>query len=358
MQVPTVQTPTAITTPTAQYNAVNLQISNPSVNVPASAPCQPPAAPITSPIYGSVPQASIYEVPKQSAYPPAAPSAQPMPSVPQPVIITPVVTPPAAAPTPAPVVTVAPAPAAKPAPAVAAPQAVEVKAPEAAKPQVDVNAFIAKLTNADYEQQANAMESIADLAQNNPKQAAALLDVKVIDTLLGIMQTDSSKLTGPTPSQLQIREKIMTGKPVTEAETVEANKITPMEQSERNKQYAIYTVAILQKLYGSEIEKMNNSIVPITELPGAAGIVEQVKNNPNPMVRASGIDALSYIQRPEYKQDLSTLFTVAKSDKDVNVQQAATKALEKLAQVAPTPVAAPAAKAEAPKAEAPAPVKA
>ena len=335
MQVPTVQTPTAITTPTAQYNAVNLQISNPSVNVPSSAPCQPPAAPVTAPIYGNVPTASIYEMPQQSIYPTAAPapSAQQMPSVPQPVIITPVI-----APTPA------PAPIAVSAPT-AAPQAVEVKAPEAAKPSVDVNAFIAKLSGSDYEQQAGAMEAIADLAQNSPKQASALLDVKVIDTLLGIMQTDSSKLTGPTPAQLQIREKIMGGKPVSEAETAEANKITPMELSERNKQYAIYTVAILQKLYGSEIEKMNSSVVPLTELPGAAGIVEQIKNNPNPMVRASGIDALSYIQRPEYKQDLSTLFTVAKSDKDVNVQQAATKALEKLAQVV-TPAAAPAAPAE------------
>jgi len=363
MQVPTVQPQMAVPTPPVQYNAVNLQISNPSVNVPGNAPVPaPPAAPITSPIYGNVPTASVYEMPQASVYPPAAPTpaASPMPSVPQPVIIPPTVVAASQAPAPAPVTTpVAP---------VAPVQAVEVKAPEAATPQVDVNAFISKLSSADYEQQATAMEAIADLAQNSPKQAAALLDVKVIDTLLGIMQADSSKLTGPTPAQLQIREKIMSGKPVTEAETVEANKITPMELSERNKQYSIYTVAILQKLYGSEIEKINSTVVPMTELPGAAGIVEQVKNNPNPMVRASGIDALSYIQRPEYKQDLSTLFSVAKNDKDVNVQQAATKALEKLAQVvtpatpaaAPTTPAAPAAvapaaapvAAEAPKAEA------
>jgi len=192
------------------------------------------------------------------------------------------------------------------------------------------------------EQQANTMEAIAEMAQVSPKQAAELLDVRVVDTLLGIMSKDSSKLEGPTAQQLQIREKIMSGKSVTEAEKAEANKITPMEQAERNKQYAIYTVAILQKLYGSEIEKINKTVVPITEMPGAAGIVEQVKNNPNPMVRAAGIDALSFIQRPEYKQDLTTLFTVAQKDKDVNVQQAATKALEKLAKLAPVPTTNPA----------------
>jgi len=340
--------------PTAQYNAVNLQISNPSVNVPGNQPVQAPVqAPVeqsavTSPIYGNIPTASVYEMPKASAYPPQAqaPAAQPMPSVPQPVIITPVVNSTPTAPA-----TAAPAPVAQaPVAPVAPVQPVEVKAPEEVKPIVDVNAFITKLTSSDYEQQATAMESIADLAQNSPKQATALLDVKVIDTLLGIMQTDSSKLVGPTPAQLQIREKIMTGKPVTEAETVEANKITPMELAERNKQYSIYTVAILQKLYGSEIEKINSTVVPMTELPGAAGIVEQVKNNPNPMVRASGIDALSYIQRPEYKQDLSTLFTVAKNDKDVNVQQAATKALEKLAQVSTPASTTPAATAATPAA--------
>lgn len=230
-----------------------------------------------------------------------------------------------------------------------APQAIEVKTPEITAPKVDVNEFINKLTSSDYEVQATTMEAIADMAQSSPQTATELLDVKVIDTLLGIMNADSSKLTGPTPQQLQIREKIMGGKPVTEAETLEANKTTPMEQAERNKQYSIYTVAILQKLYGSEVEKLNKTVVPLTELPGAAGIVEQVKTNPNPMVRASALDALSFIQRPEYKQDLTTLFTVAQKDKDAIVQQIATKALEKLAKVSDTPVvsAAPEAPASA-----------
>lgn len=332
------------------YNAVKIDIHNPQVNAPGAqqdvkAPAQA-QAPVTAPMY-SYPQSQIYEVPKQSIYQPQPPVNQPpavqeVPTVPPPVIVQPsikqtpataaapaIAAPEAAPATPAEITPVAPAEQ-TPAPA----QTVDVKAPEAMKPQVDLNDFIAKLTNPDYEVQANAMESIADMAQNSPQKATELLDVKIVDTLLGIMSSDTSKLTGPTQEQLKIREKIMGGKSVTEAETAEANKITPMEQAERNKQYAIYTVAILQKLYGSEIEKMNNTVVPLTELPGAAGVVEQVKNNPNPMVRAAGIDALSYIQRPEYKQDLTTIFTIAKNDKDANVKQTATKALEKLEQIA------------------------
>lgn len=384
------------------YNAVKIDINNPQVNAPGylQNPIQtPPPAPVTAPMY-SYPQSQIYEVPQQSIYTPqqvptvSQPAAvQELPSVPPPVIVQPTVTttmpeatvaatPEVAAaatttvPAPpieaapvitAPVTTITPtpieatsavaAPAVTPqpvevtAPAVE-PQSVEVKAPEVTTPKLDLNDFINKLSSNDYEVQATTMESIADLAQNSPEKATELLDVKVFDSLLNIMNLDSSKLEGPTAKQFEVREKIMSGKPVTEAEVAEANKITPMGQAERNKQYSIYTVAILQKLYGSEIEKINNTVVPLTELPGAAGIVEQVKNNPNPMVRASALDALSYIQRPEYKQDLTTLFTVAQKDKDVNVQQAAKKALEKLAQVADVPQTT---EAPAPVVEAPTP---
>lgn len=336
MQVPLTQATQCQTALQPNYNAVKIDIHNPQVNTPGSQ--APASAPVTAPIY-AYPQAQVYEMPQQSIYKPqqepqqvsSPPAVQEVPSVPPPVIIQPSINQAAVVPIAAPA-PVAPAPA----------QQVEVKAPEVVTPKIDLNEFITKLTSPDYEVQAKAMESIADMSQNSPDKATELLDVKIIDTLLGIMSKDTTKLEGPTPQQLQIREKIMGGKTVTEAETAEANKITPMEQAERNKQYSIYTVAILQKLYGSEIEKINNTVVPLTELPGAAGIVEQVKTNPNPMVRASGIDALSYIQRPEYKQDLTTLFTVAKKDQDVNVQQAATKALEKLAQVADIPAPTPA----------------
>ena len=288
MQIPPVK-PQQVYQPAMQpsYNAVKIDIHNPMVNAPGACQApQPYEAP--APIYG-VPTASVYDVPQQSVYAPQV--AQEQSVVPQPVVVPPTVvqTPPAA-------------------PVEAPAQTVDVKAPEAVAPQVDLNAFLAKLSSENYDEQANAMESIAELAQNSPQKATELLDVKVIDTLLGLMSKDSSKLAGPTPKQLEIREKIMNKQPVTEPETAEANQITPMEQVERNKQYALYTTAILQKLFASEVQKMSNTVVPLTELPGAAGIVEQVKNNANPMVRASAIDALSYVQCPEYKQDLTTLF--------------------------------------------------
>ncbi len=325
MQVPTVQ-PQQAYLPQPSYNAVKIDVHNPQVNAPGATPTQVPSY-VTAPIY-NVPNASVYEVPQQTVYGPQQnfnlpPTAQ-MPSVPAPVVVP-----------------------QAPAPATAAPQQPEVKAPEAAAPKVDLNTFVGKLSGENLDEQTNAMEQIAEITQKTPQNAAELLDTRIIDALLGVMQKDTSKLQGPTQKQIEIREKILKNQTVTDAEKAEADVISPMEKAETNKQYAMYTMAMLQNLYVSEVQKINNTVVPLTELPGAAGVIEQIKGNPNPMVRASGIDSLSYIQRPEYKQDLNTIFTIAQKDQDVLVQEASKKALEKLNQLNAAPAA------EAPKAEAP-----
>jgi HEAT repeat protein len=210
---------------------------------------------------------------------------------------------------------------------------VEVVPPQPMAPQVDLNSFIAKLTNPDYEVQANAMEEIANMVKEDPQKATELLDEKVVDSLNKIINADSSKLEGPSQEQIAARQKMMKGEQLSDAEKQSATTITPMEQAERNKSYAMFTSAIMQKLYGDEVVKLTGSTVPLTELPGAVTIVEQLKNNPNPMVRSSAIEALSYIQQPAYKQDLTTLFTIAQNDKDANVQETAKTALAKLDQL-------------------------
>lgn len=359
-QIPAVQAPQYQITSQPSYNAVKIDIHNPQVNAPGYT--QNPIKPVNDPIY-TYPKAPVYEVPKQSIYEPK-PQPQPqsvkeVPSVPPPVIVQPaavkapetVTTVPTAVPV-APVAPIAPvAPAATVATpeapqkpetvetpaATAEPQKVEVKEPEKkTDSKIDINEFITKLTSTDIEQQSNALEAIAVMAETKPKVATEFLDTKVVDTLLSIMKADTSKLEGPTAQQISIREKIIAGQTVTDDERAIANKTTPMELAERNKQYSMYTVVILDKLYASEIEKANNTVVPLTELPGAVGIVEQLKNNPNPMVRASAIDALSYVQRPEYKQDLTTLFTIAQKDQDPGVKKVATAALDRLAKLAET----------------------
>lgn len=362
MMQPYMPQPAQPAVPAPNYNAVKIDVHNPSVSAPGMAPTMP---------YYSYPQAQLYDYPKAQTQPYYMPLQQPVyPQVQAPVAQT--VPPAPQAVAPAAVQATAPQPVIQqqnintPSPVVTQPQVqpqqaeqktaeapkVEIEQPVPMTPQVDLNGFLAKLSNPDYEVQANAMEEIANMVKDDPQKATELLDEKVVNALNTIINADSSKLAGPTAEQIAARQKLMKGEQISDAEKQLATTITPMEQAERNKSYAMFTSSIMQKLYGDEVNKLTGSTVPLTELPGAVTIVEQLKNNPNPMIRTSAIEALSYIQQPAYKQDLTTLFTIAKNDQDKNVQEAATAALAKLDQLpAEQPIQQTAQAAKAPEAE-------
>ena len=367
MQQPLVQ---PYATPAPNYNAVKIDVHNPSVSAPGvgqsvvNVPQQVPQYATPTMPYYTYPQSQLYSYPQTMTQPYYPPIQTVCPPCPAPVEVPTAAAAPAKAPTavpavevPAPQVVVPPAPqvvvpqtniaqqnvnAPQPQAAPAAPEApkapaeapkVEVVPSAPLEPQVDLNAFVAKLTNPDYDVQALAMEDMANMVKTDPQKATELLDVKVMDALSNIIKADTSKLAGPTPEQMAAREKLLANQTMTDAEKQLASTITPLEQAERNKSYAMFTSAIMQKLYADEVAKLTNTTVPITELPGAVTIVEQLKNNPNPMVRTSALEALSYIQNPAYKKDLETLFTIAKNDQDKGVQEAATMALDKLNQM-------------------------
>lgn len=343
MQVPVQQ----FATPAPTYNAVKIDVNNPSVNTPGvgqsvvNVPQQQPQYATPTMPYYNYPQAQLYDYPQtpqqpyymppQMTCPPCVmPQVQQMPQapveVPAPQIIQAapqVVQQNFNAPQPAPVVT-------QPTEAPKEAKQVDIVPPAPLTPQVDLNAFVAKLSNPDFEIQATAMEEIANMVKDDPQKATELLDVKVMDSLTNIVKNDSSNLAGPSTEQLAARQKKDANQALTPDEQKLAETPSPYEAAERNKSYAMYTLAILQKLYGDEVAKLTNTTVPLTELPGAVTIVEQLKNNPNPMVRTSAVEALSYIQNPAYKNDLNTIFTIAKNNVDPNVQEAAKLALDKL----------------------------
>ena len=386
MQIPNLPNYNYAQVPQPNYNAVKIDVHNPMVNVPAQVPVQqqvPQYATPTMPYY-NYPQAQLYSYPQAPVQPyymppvittPETQAPQLPPAAPQaPVMVPPTV---AEAPKAAEVPTV-PAPQVVPAPVVTqpqeAPKAEEAKQPEApaeapkaadaagkpvdvvppapVTPQVDLNSFIAKLTNPDYDVQASGMEEIANMVNEDPKKATELLDSKIVDALTNIITADTSSLQGPSKEQVAARQKLASNQQLTEDEKKLAMTISPLEQAERNKSYAMFTSAIMQKLYADEVQKLTNSTVPLTELPGAVTIVEQLKNNANPMVRTSAIEALSYIQNPAYQKDLNTIFTIAQKDQDKGVQEAATLALEKLNAMAPAEAPKAETAAEAPKADA------
>lgn len=219
---------------------------------------------------------------------------------------------------------------------------------EEIKPDVDIPLVISNLTNADYDVQAQQMEEIARISMDNPENAVPYIVRDVFATLVDITKADTSELASPTEAQVQARKKVIANYLVMEnakgdknvklpyelsdAEIELANQISPMEQAERNKEYAMYTMSVLAKIYTDEVEKQTGNIVPMTDLPGTSAIVDALRYNPNPEVKLAAIDALSHIERPEYKDELTTLFTLAQTDTNPLVAMAATRAIERAVQ--------------------------
>ena len=218
---------------------------------------------------------------------------------------------------------------------------------EEIKPDVDIPLVISNLTNEDFDVQAQQMEEIARVALDDSNNAIPYIVRDVFSSLIDITKKDSAELAAPTDEQIQARRKVIAnfvsmenGKAnnqpvklpysITEKDVALANTIAPMEQAERNKEYALYTMAILAKVYTDEIEKQTGNIVPMTDIPGTAAIVDSLRYNPNSGVKIASIDALRHIYRPEYKEEMSTLFTLAQADTNPEVAIAATRALDKI----------------------------
>lgn len=184
----------------------------------------------------------------------------------------------------------------------ATPKRPEIVKPETMKPGIDLNGLVSILTSPDYEEQADAMEAISEVAMYAPDKAEELLDNKVVDNLLDIMGKDTSKLEG--------KDK---------------------ELAERNKEYAMFTTATLQKLYADGVKDLAKTTVPADDLIGMAGIVNELKTNKNASVREAAVASIGYMTRPEYKKDLAPLLKEAVNDQDAKVKAQATKQLNAMA---------------------------
>lgn len=177
----------------------------------------------------------------------------------------------------------------------------EIVKPEKMKPNIDLDGLVSILTSPDYDEQADAMEAISEVAMYAPDKAEELLDNKVVDNLLNIMSKDTSKMEG--------KDKAL---------------------AERNKEYAMFTTATLQKLYADGVKDLAKTTVPADDLIGMAGIVNELKTNKNASVREAAVASIGYMSRPEYKKDLAPLLQEASHDKDAKVKAQADKQLKSL----------------------------
>ena len=216
------------------------------------------------------------------------------------------------------------------------------------KPEIDINSVIAKLNDKNFDVQAIQLEEIARTATEEPVKAIPYIVTDVYNSLDDIIKSDTSGFEKPSENQTEIRKRIIinqifieealnSGKDpksiklpyqLTKDEISEAVKLSPFEQAERNKEYAILTSALLTKIFIDENYKETGIVTPITDLPGVSSFVNVLRKENNPELKSAAIDALLYLKRAEYNNDLKNIFEMTSQDKDEYVRQKSMSAIE------------------------------
>lgn len=224
---------------------------------------------------------------------------------------------------------------------------IEIIPSEEIKPNIDIQKVVSNLSDKNYDTQAQQMVEIAKLSMEDSQKVVPYITKEVFMSLIDIIQKDTSELTPPTQEQINNRKKIILNEiakeqakannedaskvelpyTLTKDEENSATSLSEMELAERNKEYALYTMSILSKVYTDKIFEYTGNVVPMTDLPGISTIVDTLRYNKNSGIKLAAIDALRYIKRPEYKEELISLFTLATSDKSPYVARSAAIAL-------------------------------
>ena len=225
------------------------------------------------------------------------------------------------------------------------PKRPEIVPSEDILPKVDISVVTENLINENKDVQAQQIEEIVRLSIMEPEKAKEYLVSDVFSKLIKITEEDATKLPAPSKEQIEARQKLITNImavekdknaaknlpfPMSDEEVAFATNLSPMELTERNKEYAITALGALAELFIEDYQAKEGKIVPITDAPGVSAIVNALRKDPDSGVKLAAIDALRHIQRPEYKEELSALFALAQADTNPNVSASAAKAVAEL----------------------------
>ena len=218
----------------------------------------------------------------------------------------------------------------------------------------DVQKVITNLKDDDFDKQALQMEEIAKMSTINPKNILPLINEEIYTNLINIVKKDTTDLKPATTEQIDARKKIIVNELVkkqakadnvdpktielpfklTKEEIALAMNLAPMELAERNKEYALYTIAMLSKIYTEETKIQTGNIVPLTDLPGMSVIVDALRHQKNPGVRVAAIDALVFSNRPEYQEEIKSILILAANERNQMVANTAAEALIQISEKA------------------------
>ncbi len=220
------------------------------------------------------------------------------------------------------------------------------------KSTVDIDALVSGLADADADKKAQTINQIAEYAQGEPSVALQVVSEPVMNGLINIINEDTTGLEGPTDKQIEIAEKITKGEKLTPEEDALSEQLSPRDKANKNRIFALYTLAMIQKLQREELnqyienQKANGEqpIEPlkIEELPGYNDIVNIIKNDPRPEVKVAAMQALQYIAEPNDKAVVEGVLADSLNSQDEVIKTAAQEVMDRFGTEAP---------AEEPKAE-------
>ena len=206
-------------------------------------------------------------------------------------------------------------------------------------PSVDVDSLIKDLKAEDSDVQAQAINKIATYAQEKPEIALQVVSEPVMQALVDVIKKDTTGLEGPTDKQIEIAEKISKGEKLTPEEDAISEQLSPRDKVNKNRIFALYTLAIIQKLQRDELnqyiatQKANGEtpIEPLKmqDLIGNDAIQEIIKNDARPEVKVAAIQALQHVAEPQDKETVSTILADSLKSTDEPVKVAAEEAMAK-----------------------------
>ena len=234
-------------------------------------------------------------------------------------------------------------------------------------PKVDTDALLADLKSTDYNTQAEAITSIANFTQATPDIALQVATDPVKQSLVDIINSDTSALPDATPEQKALAEKQNKGEKLTPEEQAQLDQLSPKVAANKNKIFALFTLAMVQKLsrdneaqysqFQAEQGKQAPAQLALKDLMGYNEIVNTIQNEPNKELKIAAIQALQYIAKPEEKAEVEQVLQSSLNDQDADIKQTAQEALAKLGDVSQQPAPAVPQDAAAPEADAQAPAE-
>ena len=222
----------------------------------------------------------------------------------------------------------------------AQPQVETQKAVQEVPTTINTDELIQQLKDSDSEKRANAIDKIASYAQGDPKEALQVVSEPIMNALVDIIKEDTSGLEGPSEKQIAIAEKISKGEKTTPEEDALFEQSSPRDKANINRIFALYTLAMIQKLQRDELnqyietQKANGEqpIAPLAlnDLIGFNDVVNIINNDSRPEVKVAAIQALQYVAEPQDLENVKQILADSLNSSDEAIKAVADETIAKL----------------------------